>query len=216
MKNLKCSLNFFRVLNDYARRIDESSNKVHKVEDLFAPALVGLRSKLQDVLKTNLDDNPYLSGALDFAWRKGSYEVLHLAKKLKKGPNWSQLEATYVKSHLIQSFGYFQNIVFLLGSGPDFEHQNDFGFLSEDKPKSQNTSKNLKKATFKCLMFMGDLTRYQLEFNEDKESTTKLSKKYYQMAISVDPDHGQPFNQLAALSGSQSYGIIAVYNYMRW
>ena len=206
---------FFRVLNDYAKRIDEISSKVHKLEDLFAPALVGLRSKLQDVLKNNLDDSPYLSGALDFAWRKGSYEVFHLAKKAKKGQNWSQLETAYVKSHLIQSFGYFQNILFVLGSGPDFEHQSDFGFLSEAK-KGQNLSKNLKKATFKCLVFMGDLTRYQLEFNEDKETTTKLSKKYYQMAISVDPDHGQPFNQLAALSGSQSYGIIAVYYYMRW
>ena len=178
--------------------------------------MVGLRSKLQDTLKNNLEDNPYLSGALDITWRKSSYEVLHIAKKLRKSSTWTQLEASFVKTHLIQSFGYFQNILSLLKTNPDFSHQNDFGFLAENSKNSQNMAKTNLKATFKCLMYLGDLTRYQLEFSDDKETTTNLSKKFYQMAISVDSDQGQPFNQLAALSGSQSYGIIAVYYYLRW
>ena len=75
----------------------------------------------------------------------------------------------------------------------------------------------MQKAIFKCLMYMGDLTRYQLELssNEETETLTKIAKKYYLESLSVDPSHGQPFNQLAALSGSQCYGMIAVYYYLR-
>ena len=64
---------------------------------------------------------------------------------------------------------------------------------------------------------MGDLTRYQIDFvaSEEKESLVKISKKYYLESLSVDPSYGQPFNQLAALSGSQSYGLISVYYYLR-
>ena len=52
-------------------------------------------------------------------------------------------------------------------------------------------------------MYMGDLTRYQLEFVSAAEgqNVTKIAKKYYLEALSVDQNQGQPFNQLAALSG---------------
>ena len=68
-------------------------------------------------------------------------------------------------------------------------------------------------------MFMGDLTRYQLEFasDEEQEMLSKIAKKYYHESLCiVNSSHGQPFNQLAALSGSQCYGLIAVYYYLRW
>ena len=217
VKGRECKQNltqFFRALNEYSNRIDETSNKCHKVEDLFLPTLVGLRTKLQDILKTNLEDNQYLSGALDITWRKGSYEVIHLAKNLRKNPTWTQTQASLIKSHLTQSFGYFQNILNLLDSNLDFQHQNEYGFLRG----SLNKSKAKAKPAFKILVFLGDLTRYQLEFcdSQNKEHVTRLSKKFYQMSLSVDPRHGQPFNQLAALSGSQCYGLIAVYYYLRW
>ena len=187
------------------------------MEDVFLPTLVGLRSKLQDILKSNLEDNQYLSGALDITWRKGSYEVIHLCKNLRKNPTWTQTQASLIKSHLTQSFGYFQNILNLLDSNLDFQHQNEYGFLSSEGNKT-TTKVNKKKAAFKCLVFLGDLTRYQLEFcdGQNKEQVTRLSKRFYQMSLSVDPTHGQPFNQLAALSGSQCYGLIAVFYYLRW
>ena len=208
-------------MNEYSKRIDEASNKCHKVEDLFVPALVGLRSKVQDVLKTNLEDNQYLSGALDITWRKSSYEVIHLAKSLRKNnPAWTAVQAALIKSHLTQSFGFFQNILNLLDyPNLDFNHhQNEYGYLAQEKG-NKSGNKGHKKAVFKCLVFLGDLTRYQLEFSKDeeqKEQTTQLSKKFYQMSLTVDPTHGQPFNQLAALSGSQCYGLSAAYYYLRW
>ena len=74
-----------------------------------------------------------------------------------------------------------------------------------------------EKVLFKCLMYMGDLTRYQLEFvsAEESQNLAKIAKKYYLEALSVDQTQGQPFNQLAALSSSQCHGIIAVYYYLR-
>ena len=41
-------------------------------------------------------------------------------------------------------------------------------------------------------MYMGDLTRYQLEFvsEEEKQSLAKIAKKYYLEALSEDQNQG--------------------------
>ena len=75
-----------------------------------------------------------------------------------------------------------------------------FRFFFSAWPSSETKKQAWKtKAIFKCLMYMGDLTRYQLEFVsvEEGESLAKIAKRYYLEALSVDPSHGQPFNQLA-------------------
>ena len=74
------------------------------------------------------------------------------------------------------------------------------GPSSQVKKKQQSWK---EKVIFKCLMYMGDLTRYQLEFVsvEEGQNLAKIAKKYYLEALSVDQNQGQPFNQLAALSG---------------
>ena len=69
------------------------------------------------------------------------------------------------------------------------------------------------------MMFMGDLSRYHLEFITEAEETEiyrKLAKRYYHQSLAIDSSYGQPFNQLAALSSGQGHGIISVFYYLRW
>ena len=79
--NLQKSKKLLRLLSDLSNRIDESTGKCSKVEELFSPVLVSLRSKLRDCSGAAIKSDEYISGALDISWRKASYEVLHVAKR---------------------------------------------------------------------------------------------------------------------------------------
>lgn len=215
---IKTLINFDnRILSDLSARIDEASGKCRQIEDLFSPYVSALRLKIREnAASAIIQSSEYISGPLDISWRKGSYEVLGLAKKLKKY-SWNSTEVTLIRGHLIQSVGFYQNLMLKLESGLDFQHENSYGFLHEES-KDEKKRGNKKKAIVKCLMFLGDLSRYQLEYadnDESKEFHSKMAKKYYLQCLSLDPGQGQPFNQLAALSSSGSGIIVAVFYYLR-
>lgn len=64
------------------------------------------------------------------------------------------------------------------------------------------------------LVCLGDLARYKLEL--DPYWDPMIAKRYYKMAIAIDPNIGMPHNQLGTVAGNKSYGLDAVYHYMRW
>lgn len=219
---LQRSKKVLRLLSELSARIDETSGKCHQIEDLFSPQLTTLRQKIREnSASAILQSSEYISGPLDISWRKASYEVLGLAKKIKKYSAWTPMEIALIRSHLVQSLGFYQNLLLKLETGLDFQHENSYGFLSQSASSdSEKPSRNKKnRAVVKCLMFMGDLSRYQIEYAdnaETKEIQSKIAKKYYLQCLSLDPGQGQPFNQLAALSSVGSSGsIIAVFYYLR-
>ena len=118
-------------MSELTHRIDEATGKCSKVEDLFSPALVSLRLKLRECSGASIKSDEYISGALDISWRKASYEVLHVAKRLRKSQNWQNSEIAYFKSHLIQSFGFYQYLVLSLQTGLDFDHETAYGYVFE-------------------------------------------------------------------------------------
>lgn len=61
-----------------------------------------------------------------------------------------------------------------------------------------------------CLLYLGDLFRYQNEFLA--LATKDLEEKCYHRVLSVAPHMGMPFNQLGALIGSKYYDIEATYS----
>ena len=115
-------------------------------------------------------------------------------KRLRRSQNWSLSETAYIRSHLQQSFGFYQYLILSLKTGLDFDHELVYGYLSEDSRSSNELKQSSwkKKVVFKCLMYMGDLTRYQLEFvsEEEKQSLAKIAKKYYLEALSEDQNQG--------------------------
>ena len=117
-----------------SNRIDDASGKCSRVEDLFSPNLLSLRSKLRECAGNTIkSEEQYLSGALDIAWRKGSYEVVHLCRKLRRKQDWTSNEAAFVKSHLLQCFGFYQFLLLSLRAGLDFDHQVSYGLISNGK-----------------------------------------------------------------------------------
>ena len=76
-------------MSELTHRIDEATGKCSKVEDLFSPALVSLRLKLRECSGASIKSDEYISGALDISWRKASYEVLHVAKRLRKSQSYT-------------------------------------------------------------------------------------------------------------------------------
>lgn len=66
----------------------------------------------------------------------------------------------------------------------------------------------------RSLVCLGDLARYKLEL--DPYWDPMIAKRYYKMAIVIDPNIGMPHNQLGTIAGNTNYGLDAVYHYMRW
>ena len=214
---------FFRSLTELNQKVEETTRKCQKIEHVFSPFLNGLRHKIREIAGNfvkNVPSTNQHSGILDYAWRKSSYEVVQTARKIKNGKSWSQVELTYVKCHLVNCFGHYQHLLLEFQAGLDFEVQSSYGILQDcDGKKEKKEMAPNDKLIFKCLMFMGDLSRYHLEFLDEPEQNEvyrKLAKRYYHQSLAVDSSHGQPFNQLAALSMGQAHGIISVYYYLRW
>lgn len=68
-------------------------------------------------------------------------------------------------------------------------------------------------ATHQCLIYLGDLSRYLLEFIPRPD--LEVPHRYYLQAFQVDPSNGTPFNQLATLSGDKCHGLDATFFYLR-
>ncbi|XP_062517386.1 nonsense-mediated mRNA decay factor SMG5-like isoform X2 [Corticium candelabrum] len=66
-------------------------------------------------------------------------------------------------------------------------------------------------ACHRCFVYLGDLARYQLEF---EGGTTQVAKGYYKQAICLEPSVGLPHNQLALLSGNANQETDAAFHYL--
>lgn len=70
-----------------------------------------------------------------------------------------------------------------------------FPYLDEVKSNgktNEDSEQMKKKLLFKCLMYMGDLSRYHLEFLNESEETDvyrKLSKRYYHQSLAIGEKH---------------------------
>jgi hypothetical protein len=71
----------------------------------------------------------------------------------------------------------------------------------------------LRQCAHRCLVYLGDINRYLIEFGADVN--LKISQRYYYEAISVDPTNGAPYNQLASMAGGANHGLEAAFFYLR-
>lgn len=126
-------MHFIRALNEYSTRVDELSGKCRNVEELFSPALVGYRGKIRDYVVMSIKSSSQgLLGILDLSWRKGSYEVLQIARRLKKDQDWSEIESAFIQSHLDSCCGFYHQLLMSFQSSLDFANlRAPYGFLGE-------------------------------------------------------------------------------------
>uniref|UniRef100_A0A8C3SW02 Nonsense-mediated mRNA decay factor n=1 Tax=Chelydra serpentina TaxID=8475 RepID=A0A8C3SW02_CHESE len=160
--------------------------------------------------------------AEELLWRKVYYEVIQLIKTNKKHiHSRSTLECAY-RTHLIAGIGFYQHLLLYIQSHYQLELQCciDWTHVTDPligckKPVSASGKEMewAQMACHRCLVYLGDLGRYQNELAG--VDTELLAERFYYQALSVAPQIGMPFNQLGTLAGSKYYNVEATYCYLR-
>lgn len=186
--------------------------------------------KLKDYCVRLITKDPveYARKTEELLWRKAFYDIVYASKKLRKGNAWTETEKAMLSVHLAVGVGFYHHLILklqleynldLVGT-IDFAFMQNVTELSSAKNKT-NQSKHHTEEVKLCVMrlihrslvCLGDLARYKLEL--DPYWDPMIAKRYYKMAIVIDPNIGMPHNQLGTIAGNTNYGLDAVYHYMR-
>ncbi|XP_038959682.1 nonsense-mediated mRNA decay factor SMG5 isoform X2 [Rattus norvegicus] len=193
-------------------------------QEVFKPENVSLRNKLRELCVKLMFLHPvdYGRKAEELLWRKVYYEVIQLIKTNKKHiHSRSTLECAY-RTHLVAGIGFYQHLLLYIQSHYQLELQCciDWTHVTDPligckKPVSASGKEMdwAQMACHRCLVYLGDLSRYQNELAG--VDTELLAERFYYQALSVAPQIGMPFNQLGTLAGSKYYSVEAMYCYLR-
>ncbi|XP_078314281.1 nonsense-mediated mRNA decay factor SMG5-like isoform X2 [Crassostrea virginica] len=221
----------YRVALDAIKKLDEILKQKKAYRDVFLQDAVGLRNKLKEYCERLMFYNPvdYGRKAEEVLWRKVFYDPIQLVKKNRRHlRSGSSLEAAF-RTHLSAATGYYYHLIFRLQSEFSLKlHRTvDFFLIPESKSghkKSLGQAVRRKDATpgvqdwatkacHRCLVCLGDIARYQQEF--DKGVSKAAAERFYHQAIALYPDNGMPHNQLGTLKGSRYFQCEAAYHYIR-
>ncbi|XP_076260182.1 smg5 nonsense mediated mRNA decay factor [Rhynchophorus ferrugineus] len=220
-EGLELSKKIYRTISEQAKRLDDARSCIRTISDLFTPILRAQRRKFCDYCERLIFSDPILYGRKgeELLWRKGFYEVVSTAKKLKKN-EYSEIEIAYLKSHLDSGVGFYHHMLSKLQWQYKIELRNivdcDLMFESScdiGSDISKETMEWAKQSVHQCLIYLGDLCRYKLEIQPNKSAT--LAIRYYLQAVSYKPDYGMPHNQMGTLAMNQNNFLDATYHYLR-
>ncbi|CAK9804490.1 Nonsense-mediated mRNA decay factor SMG5 [Anthophora plagiata] len=217
-------------ITDIAKRLDEQKSRALTITDLFTPSGETLRVKLKDYCVRLITKDPvgYARKTEELLWRKAFYDIVYVSKKLRKGNVWTETEKAMLSVHLAVGVGFYHHLILnlQLEYGLNLVGTIDFAFtqnvtgLSSAKSKtsqSKHHTEEVKQCVIRLihrsLVCLGDLARYKLEL--DPYWDPMITKRYYKMAIAIDPNIGMPYNQLGTVAGNKNYGLDAVYHYIR-
>lgn len=80
---------------------------------------------------------------------------------------------------------------------------------------SQHEINCLLQSIHRCLLYLGDLTRYRVLHADHIDKDYSESERYYERAAFIIPQSGNPHNQLAVLSTYNEIECMAMYHYCR-
>ncbi|TRY55317.1 hypothetical protein DNTS_013468 [Danionella cerebrum] len=214
----------YRSVVETVHKLDLIISSKSSYREVFKPENISLRNKLRELCVKLMFLHPvdYGRKAEELLWRKVYYEVIQVIKTNKKHiHSRSALECAY-RTHLIAGVGFFQHLLLYVQSHYQLELQDciDWTHVTDPlivrkKPVSA-TSKEMEwaqMACHRCLVYLGDLARYQNELAGVEAE--QLAERFYHQAMSVAPHIGMPFNQLGTLAGSKFYNVEATYYYLR-
>lgn len=214
----------YRAVVEAVHRLDLILCNKTAYQEVFKPDNISLRNKLRELCVKLMFLHPvdYGRKAEELLWRKVYYEVIQLIKTNKKHiHSRSALECAY-RTHLIAGIGFYQHLLLYIQSHYqlelqcciDWTHVTD-PLIGSKKPVSASVKEMdwAQMACHRCLVYLGDLARYQNELAG--VDTEHLAERFYYQALSVAPHIGMPFNQLGTLAGSKYYNVEATYCYLR-
>eukprot|EP01035_Chromulina_nebulosa_P029542 gene29542-39162_t len=71
------------------------------------------------------------------------------------------------------------------------------------------------KCVYRCLLYLGDLSRYRELYSENSAKNFSEAEKYYERAALMFPNSGNAQNQLAVLATYSDAEFVAIYHYCR-
>uniref|UniRef100_A0A8C9JI41 Nonsense-mediated mRNA decay factor n=1 Tax=Panthera tigris altaica TaxID=74533 RepID=A0A8C9JI41_PANTA len=192
-------------------------------QEVFKPENISLRNKLRELCVKLMFLHPvdYGRKAEELLWRKVYYEVIQLIKTNKKHiHSRSTLECAY-RTHLVAGIGFYQHLLLYIQSHYQLELQCciDWTHVTDPligckKPVSASGKEMdwAQMACHRCLMYLGDLSRYQNELAG--VDTELLAERFYYQALSVAPQIGKWHPRLG-LPPHKYYNVEAMYCYLR-
>ncbi|XP_078702803.1 nonsense-mediated mRNA decay factor SMG5-like [Branchiostoma floridae x Branchiostoma belcheri] len=162
--------------------------------------------------------------AEDLLWRKVFYDVIQVLKQNKRHVRHGSSVECAFRTHLSAAAGFYTHLMLRLQAEfqvtvwgvCDWPNLAD-PLAGKPRVKSQRLDEKVRewarRACHRCLIYLGDLTRYQQEF--DGVRSEMVAARYYHQAIAMFPDLGMPHNQLGTLAGTSNHGVDAAYHYMR-
>ncbi|KAJ3258388.1 hypothetical protein HK103_003676 [Boothiomyces macroporosus] len=179
----------------------------------------------ESLLQDLLDDfnEAFDNNTEHLIWKISTYKIIEeYRKKLKQERN-SQLSSSF-RLFLIDASGYYLNLLFKLNRhyGHLDDHVlNELQLINENTLPEQavsvdkETQERLVQFYYKTLIYLGDLARYRETHSEKRVKDYKTARKFYKLSLLINPNVGNPFNQLAVLDTYESKEISAVEMYFR-
>uniref|UniRef100_A0A3Q3DWM4 Nonsense-mediated mRNA decay factor n=1 Tax=Hippocampus comes TaxID=109280 RepID=A0A3Q3DWM4_HIPCM len=210
-----------RAVVESVHKLDVIIGSKASYREVFKPENISLRNKLRELCVKLMFLHPvdYGRKAEELLWRKVYYEVIQVIKTNKKHiHSRSVLECAY-RTHLIAGVGFYQHLLLYIQSHYPCRCFSDRLLITSRACRKKVLSASPKEmewaqmACHRCLVYLGDLARYQNELAGVEAE--HLAERFYHQALSVMPHVGMPFNQLGTLAGSKFYNVEATYYYLR-
>ncbi|CAF0743490.1 unnamed protein product, partial [Didymodactylos carnosus] len=222
-----------------SKQLDDRYSGNQALNNLFSTECAYIREKLKQLCETLILEDPcdYGQKVDDLLWRKVFYDPIQIVKRNHKqrggqsqpSPFIMQTEIMY-KMHLSSTFGFYSNLLIKLCAAiKSILNLNgflDYPILNDEQKRDLALSttsssliqtdtsvvrkESLLKIIHKCLMCLGDVSRYQNEY----EYSVQTAEKFYNMALLLNPDIGMPLNQLGTLCGRLNYSCDSTFFYL--
>nr|XP_021181829.2 nonsense-mediated mRNA decay factor SMG5 [Helicoverpa armigera] len=209
----------YRYVSDVARRVGDMTTTSRSISDLFSTQLEVQRQKLRDNCEKLLFLDPinYGKKSLELLWRKVYYETVSAAKKLRETDNEND---SYLFTHIVCGIGHFHHFISRLESEMKLQikeldytsYHADGECVDNNEAPTDEEVQFSRLALHSCLIYLGDLSRYQVEIFHAFEPS--IAARYYLQAAHVDMSSGMPYNQLGNLYNDKNYNLDSVCYYI--
>lgn len=209
---------FCRYVSDVARRVGEATATSHSINDLFSTKLEIQRQKLRDNCEKLLFLDPINHGkkSLELLWRKVYYDTVSVAKKLRESDHAND-NCLFI--HIVGGIGHFHHFITKIQSEMKILFKElDYIPLFTDEETDDNAVPSDEELQFgrsalhTCLIYLGDLSRYQAEIFHTFDPS--IAARYYLQAAHLDMSSGMPYNQLGNLYLDKNYNLDSVCYYI--
>ncbi|XP_029638270.1 protein SMG5-like isoform X3 [Octopus sinensis] len=220
----------YRAALDAIRRLDDLLQQKRAYRNVFTQDAVGLRNKLKYYCERLMFYNPidYGRKAEEVLWRKVFYDIIQLVKRNKRHIRPHGSLETAFRTHLAAATGYYYHLLLRLQTEfcLQLDGKLDFPVVPDHSTGKKSQLHNSKKkevsitvqewalgACHRCLVYLGDIARYQQDFDHSLSNST--AERFYYQALCLLPDVGIPHNQLGSLVASRYFHTEAAYHYIR-